>query len=54
MQQRPFSICFDESTVNKTSQLNINVSVIGDEGRIHKGNFATLEIKEGEIYDHNI
>ena len=36
MQSWPYSISFDESTINKTSQLGINVSYRNKEGHIRK------------------
>ena len=47
--KRPYSICFDESTVNKTSQLDINASVINDANLIEKSNFTSVHITEGYI-----
>ena len=47
MKRHPFSVNFDESTVNKSQQLNVNVSIRNTEGRIVKANFTTLKVLEG-------
>ena len=47
MRKFPFSLNFDESTVNKSQQLNINVSYRNGDNCISKANFTTVEITEG-------
>ena len=47
MKKHPFSLNFDESTVNKNQQLNINVSFRNDEDKIVKSNFVTVKVVEG-------
>lgn len=47
MKKHPFSVNFDESTVNKSQQLNVNVSIRNTEDRIVKAHFTTLEVLEG-------
>ena len=47
MQSWPYSISFDESTINKTSQLGINVSCRNKEGHIRKDTFTTIKFTKG-------
>ena len=47
MKKHPFSLNHDESTVNKTQQLNINVSFRNEADLIQKANFTTIEVTEG-------
>ena len=44
MRKFPFSLNFDESTVCKSQQLNINVSFRNIENNISKANFTTIEV----------
>ena len=47
MKTHPFSLNFDESTVNKSQQLNINVSFRNSDDKIVKANFVTVKVVEG-------
>ena len=47
MKKHPFSVNFDESTVNKSQQLNNNVAIRNEYNRIEKHNFTTLELTDG-------
>ena len=48
MKSSPYSLNFDESTINKTSQLDINVSLVNSSSKlIEKHNFKTLAILGG-------
>ena len=47
MKKRPFSLNFDESTVNGVSLLDLNASFVNDFGLIEKRMLTTIVIEEG-------
>ena len=51
MQNAPFSINFDESTVNGTTQLDINVGHLTEEFLVGRKMFGSIELTEGTEAD---
>ena len=47
MKARPYSLNFDESTVNGDSQLDINVSYLEEDLHVKKRMFTTIALQRG-------
>ena len=47
MKARPYSLNFDESTVNGDSQLDINVSYLEEDLQVKKRMFTTIALQRG-------